>query len=213
VDEKLRDRWFYPILTNTIAGVLVGIPFMLWGAWYTGTKLHSPFFSLSRLTAVFTAPVPLWICMAFVCGSAVGAINVRRRRRELTVDWDAMECTWCWIEGSSREIRVFFAGLFTVYASRPSVTFVRASLWDAGTISPRFEWWGKAGELNEPPRDEIKLRTGAPSVHRFAMVVAAPEPGPPETWRTKITFVDERGRRYTAPIAFRHIKPLGGSDP
>lgn len=59
MNDKTKDRWLYPLLTGAIAGLATGIPLMIWGAWYSGVKWHSPFSSY-WFRLVFTAPVPIW---------------------------------------------------------------------------------------------------------------------------------------------------------
>jgi hypothetical protein len=54
----LRDTVLIPVLITIICSFL----FMLWGAWYTGVKLHSPF-SQQWLKTVFSAPVQLWFVL------------------------------------------------------------------------------------------------------------------------------------------------------
>lgn len=71
---------------------------MLWGAWYTGVRFHSPF-SQEWLGLVFRAPEPLWFVLSImgICSFVtMGEYSKRRRlndRIEASVDlkrsWDA----------------------------------------------------------------------------------------------------------------------------
>jgi hypothetical protein len=49
---------------------VAGFVFMLWGAWYTGVKWHSPF-STYWLKAVLGAPLPLWFALIIVVAAFV----------------------------------------------------------------------------------------------------------------------------------------------
>jgi hypothetical protein len=63
-------KWFRDvILIPSIITITGGLGFMIWGAWYSGVKLHSPF-SGTWFKAVLTAPVPVWIVLIGVAVTA-----------------------------------------------------------------------------------------------------------------------------------------------
>ena len=57
----LRDVVVIPLIIT----LLTGFGFMIWGAWYSGVKWHSPF-SGYWLKVVFGAPIPLWFVIIIV---------------------------------------------------------------------------------------------------------------------------------------------------
>jgi hypothetical protein len=76
-------KWFRDVVLIPVLITLVGgFGFMIWGAWYSGVKWHSPF-STEWLKAVWTAPVPIWI--VFVLLVAGGYLFVLYRRSLVTL--------------------------------------------------------------------------------------------------------------------------------
>jgi hypothetical protein len=77
--QNFKERWGIPIIQNVIGGVIVGIPFMVWAAWYSGVKLHA-IFSVAWFKAVLTAPVQVWLVFILL---TVGGFFVALYRRSL----------------------------------------------------------------------------------------------------------------------------------
>lgn len=89
MNQKFKELWLIPIVPGIISGIVVGVPFMVWGAWYSGVKLHS-LFSLDWFNAVLTAPLPMWIVLALLLG--VAAIVPRLMRRNRKLKFEVEEC-------------------------------------------------------------------------------------------------------------------------
>ena len=70
--DRMEQRTKDVILIPCIIAVVFGFVFMLWGAWYTGVKLHAPF-STVWLKAVFSAPVPLWFVLPLIVVAGIVA--------------------------------------------------------------------------------------------------------------------------------------------
>jgi hypothetical protein len=82
MNQKFKELWLIPIVPGIIAGIIVGVPFMVWGAWYSGVKLHS-LFSLDWFKAVLTAPLPMWLFLVLLLVVVAIVPRLVRRIREL----------------------------------------------------------------------------------------------------------------------------------
>lgn len=58
MSKWLRDVVLIPL----VIALVTGFAFMVWGAWYSGVKWHSPL-STAWLKAILNAPYPLWVTM------------------------------------------------------------------------------------------------------------------------------------------------------
>ena len=63
---------------------------MLWGAWYTGVKWHSPF-STYWLKVVLEAPVPLWFALVIAISASIAAWKLYTDYRHLTKKSTSLE--------------------------------------------------------------------------------------------------------------------------
>jgi hypothetical protein len=69
LEQRTKDVIIIIIIPCIITAV-GGFVFMLWGAWYTGVKWHSPF-STYWLKVVLGAPVPLWFALIIVIAAFI----------------------------------------------------------------------------------------------------------------------------------------------
>jgi hypothetical protein len=110
-----------------------GFLFMLWGAWYTGVALHSPF-SVHWLKEVFGAPVPLWM---FAVAVAISAFSSRAwwmtwrkfRKPLLHVSIAPNSCCWDFLpSGKKGAMDIRATGWFTITNTDRAVKLVCAYL-------------------------------------------------------------------------------------
>jgi hypothetical protein len=83
LEQRTKDVIVIPCIITAVGGVV----FMLWGAWYTGAKWHSPF-STHWLKIVLGAPVPVWFALIIVIAASIAAwkafISYLRLKRKST---------------------------------------------------------------------------------------------------------------------------------
>jgi hypothetical protein len=77
--ERTRDLWLIPMVVGLLTALPTGFLFMIWGAAYTGEKLHAPF-STSWLITLLTAPLPMWSILIIV---GFGAVMTGAYRHEV----------------------------------------------------------------------------------------------------------------------------------
>lgn len=79
MDQKIKELWIIPIIIAVSVGLVLGLMFMIWGAWYSGIQLHSPL-SFVWLSAVFTTQIPMWFLLLIV---AFGSLVLGLYRRQI----------------------------------------------------------------------------------------------------------------------------------
>lgn len=85
MNQKFKELWVIPVVPGIISGIIVGVPFMVWGAWYSGVKLHS-LFSFDWFEAVLTAPLPMWIVLGFLLAVVAIVPRLVSRNRALKLE-------------------------------------------------------------------------------------------------------------------------------
>jgi len=183
-----RDVVLIPVLITIVGGFL----FMLWGAWYSGVKWHSPF-SAYWLKAVLSAPVQLWFVLLLVMVALMLPPWLAARKRDnpkLGVFWHSGECLWYVDPLDSDSVCIKIEGMLTATNSRQTLHIVRAYIKGVPAMNSLPEIL--LLDPDSPVTETFGLRLKPkPSIERLPMI---------ET----IIFVDRYNREYvTPPVTIR----------
>jgi hypothetical protein len=70
MDQRIKEQWVIPSIIALGVGSVLGVLFMVWGAWYTGIKLHA-LFSPAWVETIISVRLPMWVTL-LTC--AIGAV-------------------------------------------------------------------------------------------------------------------------------------------
>lgn len=103
MDQRTKDLWIIPVVVGVVTGMFTGAVCMVWGAWYTGVKLHAPF-SISWFTTIFYARVALGVMIfpILLCAMLAGLY----RRQALLRSAEQIRNASLLLERSSLESKI-----------------------------------------------------------------------------------------------------------
>jgi hypothetical protein len=168
---------------------------MVWGAWYTGVKWHSPF-SAAWLKAVLGAPIPMWMFLAsFLSLVVIFPRWARTFHKKPVVHMTVSPNTRCWAlrqEGGEAVMRIMCDVKFAVSNSTRTVTLVSAYL---EKTKPYYH-------LHEPIRVPPLLTNAHISVPVYPVLAKKGE-----GLRGRLCFADIQGNVYkTEVLTFKSVE-------
>ena len=100
---------------DVLVPALIAFVFMLWGAWYTGVKLHAPF-SWAWVTLALAPRIPLWAALFLVLLAFVlPRLSFKRYRKpRIDVFWHVGNCYWFKVPRYPNTVFYNLDGMFTV---------------------------------------------------------------------------------------------------
>lgn len=63
MNPRFRDLWLIPLVVSVIGGIVVGIPLMVYAAWYSEHAPHS-LVDWASVREALAAPIPTWTVLA-----------------------------------------------------------------------------------------------------------------------------------------------------
>lgn len=91
MNQKTKETWLIPIITNLGGGFVLGFIFLYLNAWATGIPLRAPF-TFGWMKSVLEMRLPLWAVLLFGTSTAIATLYVRdyvRSRSGVTTESDA----------------------------------------------------------------------------------------------------------------------------
>lgn len=158
---------------------------MLWGAWYSGVRWHSPF-SWAWIKATLNPRIPLWSALALVLlALIIPRLKVKRSLPPRVEGfWHLRNCYWLKDPYHQDVILRSLEGMFTLRDSYQGISIIRAY----------FKGGRAADSLPEP----LYLETDSPTKFTFRIASSPVEVAAVPLIVTLI-LVDSRGREYEMP--------------